>query len=210
MIGYENKHMTMSCMNSLSATVYNVSSHSNTTIYSIPPHEESDHMIYGKPTDVAICAHNILKDIVMNQSYISNNSDVDIFGLPSKIITNDYGHTLVHIASDNLGSSTQMNEVLNWPNTLISPSGCHIDYNSTFECIKLTTVYWFIMSLSDVIISPTQYKVVRSGFPRSAAIYGLKKNVLRDPTDCNNIISNDIYSHIHQGNWFCNVTCDIC
>ena len=116
----------------------------------------------------------------------------------------NYLHTLVHIASDNAGSTMQMNDVLGWPNTLLSPNGCHVERNRTYECLKLTTTYWMIMALSDIIISPFQNKnSVQSGFPRFAFIYGLKGSVLRNPTDCDYTVKRDDSSRTHQGNWVC-------
>lgn len=65
--------------------------------------------------------------------------------------------TIVYIASDNIGSITQLNETLNWPTTFISPPGCHIEKNSSYECLKMTVTYWMIMALSEIIITPTHY-----------------------------------------------------
>jgi hypothetical protein len=59
---------------------------------------------------------------------------------------------VAHIASDNSGSSSQLNVTLNYPYTLTSPNGCHIEMDASYECIRLTSVYWLLISLSDVMV----------------------------------------------------------
>lgn len=217
-IGYNiDNSSDFHCVNSISVDIVNESSQKNETIYNIPKHDEAINMRFGTPSNVAICGHTVVNEYITTSqsaysSQVDNNNmtEYDVFGLPSKIIADDYSQVLVHIASDNLASSNQMNEILKWPNSFISPVGCHVEYNTSIECLKLTTQYWMIMALSDVIISPTAtLNTVKSGFPRSAAIYGLKSNALRDPNNCNKFLPRNKYSHIHQGNWFCNATSDL-
>lgn len=119
------------------------------------------------------------------------------------ILTTLEFRTVVHLASDNIGGAQQMNETLNWPNTLLSPSGCHLEMDPTFECLKLTMTYWMVMVLSDIIITPGNDRIPNSGFSRYAAVYGLKGNSLRDPKQCTNILSRRDLSNIQHGNWNC-------
>ena len=186
--------------------------------------------VYGTPLDIARCAQQVVDnlttesvfawdDFLMNTKLEkkSNNRLLRSESSPSRglataplsnaalvdILTNLEFRTVVHIASDNPGGASQVNQTLHWPNTLISPSGCHVEMNPTFECLKLTITYWMVMALSDIIITPGNDRIPNSGFSRYAAIYGLKGNSLRDPKQCNNILSRHDLGNMQHGNWNC-------
>jgi hypothetical protein len=185
-------------------------------VYNIPPHPESSrYMSYGTPIDIARCAARVLENMTSSAVEIRNDEDNDDKVDHRKARAS--GHhlhrvdtkrrmeyqTIVHLVSDNPGSTRQMNETLNWPNTLLSPSGCHVDLDSSYECLRLTSVYWFIMANSDIIVAPTEHHLPFSGFSGYAAVYGLKENSLRDPLGCDSIIPRREMSHIHHRNWAC-------
>jgi hypothetical protein len=177
-------------------------------VYNIPPHQESTrYMGYGTPIEIAQCAARVLgnitataagddDDVATRKERGHHHHRVDTAGLL------EY-QTIMHIASDNPGSTKQINETLHWPNTLLSPSGCHIDLDTSYECLRLTAVYWFIMANSDIIVAPTERHLPFSGFSRFAAVYGLKENSLRDPLACDGIIPRREMSHINHRNWAC-------
>jgi hypothetical protein len=194
---------------------YNVTMNGTTQlVYNIPPHQESGYMGYATPIDIAQCAARVLENMTAESmrswdSFLNEEEErknehvfspkVDAGALN---LTMDF-RTIVHIASDNPGGAKQINETLLWPNTLLSPSGCHVDWDSSYECLRLTAVFWFIMANSDVIVSPGVHGITNSGFSRYAAVYGLKKDSLRDPKQCDNILTRHDLSHIQHNNWMC-------
>jgi hypothetical protein len=119
-----------------------------------------------------------------------------------------------------------MNETLGWPNTLLSPPGCHLEWVSTFDCLKTTVIDWFLLAISDIVItqsddnfdkfnSPTS--TPKSAYSRYAAVYGLIPDSIRDSKICAKtnatadgsksdykIFDSATLSHVHQGNWWCN------
>ncbi len=102
-----------------------------------------------------------------------------------------------------------MNQTVGHSNTLISPKGCHVDFDPSFECLKLTLIDWFMLSMSDVIVSQTipgdrnQSRGVSSSFSRYAGMYGLQNDVYRDSRNCGTIVTSNEYSRMDISNWFC-------
>jgi hypothetical protein len=190
---------------------YNVTMNGTTQlVYNIPPHQESGYMGYATPIDIAQCAARVLENMTAESmrswdSFLNQAAGHSLRRADNSTpanLTMDY-RTIVHIASDNPGGAKQINETLLWPNTLLSPSGCHIEMDASYECLQMTALYWFVMANSDVIVSPGVHGITNSGFSRYAAVYGLKKDSLRDPKQCDNILTTHDLSHIQHNNWFC-------
>jgi hypothetical protein len=210
--GYDHQNSTNQyCQHSFQ---YNITVNGSTKlVYNIPPHEESLYMKRGTPIDFARCAALVLDNLSATSihakdstalereilSFQSNRSDQN----SSRARAPTYFHTIMNIASDNEGAANQINETLQWPNTLVSPSGCHVDLEATYECLRLTAVYWFIMASSDIIVAPGDHSLPNSGFSQYAAIYGLRNDSLRDPKYCDNLVPRYNMSHKHHKTWVC-------
>ena len=115
--------------------------------------------------------------------------------------------TVVYITADNLMAEYQMKQYTNHFPTIISPQGCHIDLDQSKECYEITTVYWFMLSLSNLLITQTfsDYNAPTSSFSRYAGIYGLfPDSPFRSGRYCGDTVhSTSVISRIEQGNWFC-------
>jgi hypothetical protein len=114
------------------------------------------------------------------------------------------GAKVVYIASDNPGSAQQINTTAKHQLTIVSPKGCHVEMDPSFDCSQLTIGYWLLLSSSDVIVTQTDKTGSPiSAFSRYAAVYGLKGDSLRDAKDCANVKSFYDISRRWTGNWFC-------
>jgi hypothetical protein len=113
---------------------------------------------------------------------------------------------MYYIASDSTYSTKQMAMNVQSNFTATSPAGCHIELDSSFECLLVTATQWLILSMSNHIVIQTLSDhpgAPVSGFSRFAGIYGLKSSVFRNGLQCSSILSNSELSRIHQGNWWC-------
>jgi hypothetical protein len=116
-------------------------------------------------------------------------------------------HTVIYITADNLMAELQMKQYTNHYPTLISPQGCHIELDESTECYELTSVYWFLLSLSDLLITQTFHEknAPTSSFSRYAGIYSLfPDSPFRSGRYCGDTVySTKDLSRIEQGNWYC-------
>ena len=139
------------------------------------------------PRDLGICGKKIL-----------NNLPLDI-----------QKNAMAYIASDNIGSTQQINTTINWPFVVLPERACHILTDHNNECPMRTLVHWFMLGLSDEIViqglnTPARSlaTVPPSGFSRFAAIYALQKVAPAFGLSCNH--GNKTYlSQQTQGNWNC-------
>ncbi len=114
--------------------------------------------------------------------------------------------TVIFITSDNFAAQEQMMSVVNQSNfSFMSPQGCHIEWDESWQCYSLTAKYWFILSLSNVIVTQTvgHYNAPTSAFSRFAGIYGLHADPFRSARNCNTVTPTFVLSQIPSGNWFC-------
>jgi hypothetical protein len=161
--------------------------------YNIPPHEESPNMVYGTPDTIARCARQMLLDLTKNM----NASTEHNLPIDTKVAVN--------LLSDNIGSYTQMYNIIQWQNLVRAPHTCHIDLDHSFECLVDTAVSWFIMAMSDYFVVPSNDdNVPVSGFSRYAAIYGMKEASLVNGRTCK-VIDRSPLSRKHHENWFCHI-----
>jgi hypothetical protein len=84
-----------------------------------------------------------------------------------------------------------------------------MELDDSSECLFSTVTYWFILSLSQVIVTQT-FNVAKdlpaptSAFSRYAGVYGLQTNVFRSGKFCETISSTKELSKIaSQANWKC-------
>lgn len=113
--------------------------------------------------------------------------------------------SMVYITSDNIIAAQQMNATVGHPHTYISPQGCHIEYDPSVECHMFTVTYWFMLSLSDILVTQTfgEFNAPTSSFSRYAGMYGLKRDPFRSGRYCHERFNSAIISHMEQSNWFC-------
>ncbi len=120
---------------------------------------------------------------------------------------------LVYLTSDSHFSSEQMRSVLQYNLTVIAPSGCHIEHDTSLQCLELTVVQWFVLSLSShIAVQTEQGGTPVSAFSRYAGVYRLQSSshagagsdpVLLDGQHCTESPSHKSVSKLQQGNWFC-------
>lgn len=162
-------------------------------------------MTLDSPIDLAKCARNEL--VRLSSKYQNQNVSV-----------------IAYIASDNLDSSKQIMEHLTWNKYVYPKSVCHIDLQKALDCTISTLAQWFLLSLSDVIVTQsiiktqisaiyldsadisyfqpaTEYNAPVSAFSRFASTYGLSTNEIKY-SNCTAIDINAI-SHYTNGNWIC-------
>eukprot|EP01039_Chlorochromonas_danica_P007515 gene7515-8312_t len=170
-------------------------------------HAYNGAMVEGTPYDLGKCAARVAE----NQTNWLVDQHIPIAGRgesiePSSQLLLSMG------ASDNFQSTKQMIDVSLSSNNrigggLLSPSGCHIELQDSFECLLITVSTWFALSLSDAIVIQTirdaRYPIPSSAFSRYAGLYSLKRNVFRDARHCDEIPDHQVMGISQQGNWFC-------
>ena len=175
------------------------------------PHPEVIHMKFGTPIEAANCARQVFLENNHLINAISENFNLkyELYRLKyrdiniQRMFLNNYYGSSVYISSDSQGSSKQINDTLKMNNSIITPKGCHIQLNPSNECLLETTSYWLLLSLSDFIVTQTENRLPISAYSRYAAMYGLKKDSLRDAKNCSFPLTRFDMSRLHQGNWFC-------
>jgi hypothetical protein len=115
----------------------------------------------------------------------------------------------IYTTSDNYMATKQLQNYTNYINTLVSPQGCHIELDSSKECYLITTIYWFLLSLSDKLIIQTfgNKNLPTSAFTRFGGMYSLMSNYSFHSgryCDDKEYHNKDIAIE-QQGNWFCKV-----
>lgn len=121
--------------------------------------------------------------------------------------------TVAFITSDNPHSAAQMQSLMlvtgsDSPSlnirAIVAPSGCHMEFDHSKECHFFTITQWFLLSLSDVLVTQTlPNSAATSSFSRYAGIYSLNPNVFRNGRDCDNVPEDVPLSRQPQSNWFC-------
>lgn len=114
--------------------------------------------------------------------------------------------TVVYITADNLMAEYQMKQYANHYPTIISPQGCHIELDQSKVCYELTTVYWFMLSLSNVVLTQTvmDVNIPTSSFSRYSALYSLFHQPLRSGRHCGDVVHpTSLVFRVDQGNWYC-------
>jgi hypothetical protein len=163
------------------------------------------HHLISKDVTTDILIDNVLmeyeklnKDNANNNNYHNNNR----LNISSLLNESFMQSSMLVIASDNDKSSMQMQRISQHPHALISPQGCHIEMDASSECQTLTVSYWFLLSLSDVIVTHGSVNPI-SAFSRYAAIYGFRYEKLRLAKSCEVNYYTLKTARNMQGNWFC-------
>ena len=108
---------------------------------------------------------------------------------------------MAFITSDNEKAAKQIGETCGYKYTMYTPKGCHIERDSSKACHDFTVSYWFMLAMSNVMV--TQFdQAPPSSFSRYAAVYSLKDDPVRSGIDCT-IKTNMYLSRVQQSNWFC-------
>lgn len=142
----------------------------------------------GNPYDIALCGKSAFQNHTKQYPVTDSSKH----------------YSLLYIASDNDKASEQMSKVAGHSHTLISPQGCHIEMDTSLQCHLFTVSQWFILALSDVIVTQTgNEKAPTSSFSRYAGIYGLKQDVFRNGRQCEEEKTNLWLSRQQISNWFC-------
>ena len=118
--------------------------------------------------------------------------------------------TVAFITSDNPHSAAQMQSLMGSDSpslnirTVVAPSGCHMEFDHSKECHFFTVTQWFLLSLSNVLVTQTlPNSAATSSFSRYAGIYSLNPDVFRNGRDCDNVPEDVPMSRQPQSNWFC-------
>lgn len=78
----------------------------------------------------------VLLFIASDNLGIFPSNAVDVASLSDSWISNLF-------VTYHLASATQMNEIIDWADTVISPHGCHIEMDTSLECSELTLGNWW-------------------------------------------------------------------
>lgn len=175
------------------------------------PEATSEYLrMVGTPVDVAVCVNEVLRNYTheLGATEFSELKNISrsLLVTASDSLTHTHSRLppLLYIASDNDGASEQIAEESLWNHTYISPSGCHVELDKSPECFLLTVSYWFILSLSNVIVTQTSDGGLPvSAFSRFAAVYGLRGDTIRDCHRCGDTLTRNEMSRLQMGNWFC-------
>jgi hypothetical protein len=181
----------------------------------------SDDKAMDSPVDSANCGRLLLTEL-MNRSRHYSRHDIDDGGEHHSNHNSSYHHSqdiLAYIASDNKDSSNQINDTLRWDYTVKPPQSCHMDIQRNHHCTLTTSLHWFMLSLSDVIITQALIKPAASvyddvetkyseaapvsAFSRYAAIYSLSDKAIRYGRGCQTA-NQTLLSYESHGNWVCN------
>lgn len=190
----------------------------------------SDDHSMDSPLDAAQCGRQILLSLASPTHPVSPAaSPHPDFALTSGSILDSHAVSaqqangvLAYIASDNGDSSRQINSTLNWGFTIKPPDACHMDLQKNSLCTLMTSLHWFMLSLSDVIVMQALIKPAESvysnspetahisddepapisAFSRYAAIYSLSGPVIRYGRGCRSANTTQLSYQTH-GNWVC-------
>jgi hypothetical protein len=148
---------------------------------------------------------NFRHNLPSSSSPASSASSFDSTSEAYELVKNSQ-FLMLFIASDNSISSNQILQVTNYSHSLLSPAGCHVEWDRSWECFSLTVRYWFMMSISKHIVTQQISEgtlIPTSSFSRYAGIYGLKNNPFRIGKHCKMIVQNKESSRVHHNNWYC-------
>jgi hypothetical protein len=113
---------------------------------------------------------------------------------------------MTFVASDSDAAGEQMGRTAAFPFAMHSPKGCHVEMDSSVACHTFTATQWFLLSLSDVLVTQTlPSHAPTSSFSRYAGIYGLKKDPFRNGNgiECSASLPSNQLHLLQQSNWFC-------
>lgn len=170
----------------------------------------SDDHSMDSPLDAAQCGQKLIR---------TATEEVQAKSAAKKAVP---GGVLAYIASDNADSAVQINSTLAWPFAIRPPEACHMDIQKSMHCTLTTSLHWFMLSLSDVIVMQALIKppdsmysnspetahlkdeepAPISAFSRYAAIYSLSPEVIRYGRGCHTANTTALSYQTH-GNWVC-------
>eukprot|EP01032_Pedospumella_encystans_P022571 gene22571-25574_t len=177
----------------------------------------SDDHSLDSPLDEAKCGQKLLQQA--SSPTTADGASASVSGNPNNSAP---GGVLAYIASDNGDSAVQINSTLAWPFAIKPPEACHMDIQKSTHCTLTTTLHWFMLSLSDVLVMQALIKPPESvysnspetahlkdeepapisAFSRYAAIYSLSPEVIRYGRGCHTANTTALSYQTH-GNWVC-------
>lgn len=196
-------------------------------------HEKSLYLVGGNPVSMGKCAAAVRTEYVMDHDKeqrkrkrkLLKSSSAAAAAATAAVEVDGHGNLreprslldstdkpladnriVMYATSDNFAASQQIMSSTEYNMTFMSPQGCHIEWDDSFECYALTTKYWFVLALSDTIITQTvgEYHMPTSAFSRFAGIYGLAPDPFRSARHCSEPPTPTfVLAQLPQGNWFC-------
>ena len=109
----------------------------------------------------------------------------------------------MYVASDYEPSRDQMYHHLSaiWPSTIRLKGNCHVDLHKTNNCMLITIGHWFILGLSDKIVTQGA-DLPYSAYSRYAGLYSLSSDVFYLGSTCSPV-NNNVLARQSAGNWKC-------
>lgn len=126
------------------------------------------------------------------------------------------------MASDSAVSAAQIRSTLNWSHAVLTPPGCHVDYDISAQCTVETVTTWFALAASDRLVvqsyvssdettsnSPRTVLLASSSFARYAMLYSLSPETVSFAPRCaagkGSYPPDEVarVSRLAQGNWVC-------
>lgn len=172
---------------------------------------KSRYMNAGHPQSIGKCAKEMVHGNTVDWKAMQSTEVVA--GLDGSVATigpkKRAPAQLVYITSDNVIAGEQTRNYTAHPWALVSPQGCHIELDHSAECFVLTTVYWFMLALSDKIVTQTfgTWSAPTSSFSRYAGMYGLYTDrPYHSGRHCElEETAMTKLSRVEQGNWICDL-----
>lgn len=180
----------------------------------------------ASPLDVGQCAVQHLASTLAK--FIRRQHSYSPYNSTSLLQSLNFAPVMVlYIASDNALSAQQIFSVLKTTSLpsahhyallpVISPPGCHVALNRTFDCMTSTLLYWFALGLSNKgLIVQGHYDIgvnetrPVSSFSRTALWYSLAHHNGIIAENCSSNFKKEHFmsqrvnhGRIRQGNWVC-------
>lgn len=153
-----------------------------------------DEFSLESPITHGYCAASLARQIELSKLYSPHNRPLKKENITGSNSLSKKDQTIIYIASDSNEASLQIKSTItqylkassmHHVKTIMTPPGCHVDYNHTTKCIKVTILYWFALAVSDDYVlqsynyttennEVTNISLASSSFSRYAMIYGLQ------------------------------------
>ncbi|RYY73925.1 hypothetical protein EON63_19770 [archaeon] len=178
---------------------------------------KSKYLNAGHPMGMGVCAQIVARGLVQR---LDSEGGVEVSTRGHMVVSTPKPPTLVFVTADNIYASNQIGFYTQHNITIISPQGCHIELDPSPFCFRFTSSYWFILSLSNKLITQTfgDFNLPTSAFSRYAGLYGLhggrvktmqgekEVTVFHSGRYCEDEeVPHAVLSKYSQGNWVCSL-----
>lgn len=182
-----------------------------------PGMSQSSYMLSGNPVQLAECSARVMQNhslqLMAEHRRILPASRLLELGEEAKrrnvslgisSVQEEGQFVLVYVTSDSPFSSQQIQRTMQYNHSVVAPPGCHVELDSSLQCLELTLTQWFVLSLSaHIAVQTSENGTPVSAYSRYAAIYNLRPNVLQNGLKCDDSMTHHQMSRLQQGNWFC-------